>query len=91
MLDGLTRLVDASLVVVDDVGGELRYRMLEPTRQYAMECLDAHGETETSRQQHADYFVALAEAAQVTLEGRPRTTTFQRLEQDHDIDRCIDV
>jgi hypothetical protein len=89
VLEGLAHLVDASLVVVDDVGGEPRYRMLEPTRQYGMECLDAQGETDTIRQQHADYFVALAESAQVTLEGRPRTTTYHRLEQDHDNFRAV--
>ena len=44
IVDGLTSLVDKSLVVVEEWDGEARYRLLEPVRQYAHEKLDDAGE-----------------------------------------------
>jgi DNA-binding CsgD family transcriptional regulator len=48
-LDGLTRLVDKSLVHLDDPG---RYRLLETIRQYALEQLADAGETEEVQERH---------------------------------------
>ncbi len=58
VLDGLDRLVEQSLVSVDDdsPGGNSRYRMLETVRQYARGKLADHGETDASLDAHCDYF-----------------------------------
>ena len=59
-LDLVARLVDKSLVVADDTGEELRYRLLEPVRQYAAEKLSDAGETESAHRRHRDFFLARA-------------------------------
>ena len=63
VVDVLGQLVDKSLVVTDDADGGVRYRLLETIRQYACERLDASGDRAVVRRRHADYYVALAEAA----------------------------
>jgi non-specific serine/threonine protein kinase len=61
-IDWLSRLVDKSLIVVQPGSGpQRRYRMLETVRAYAVERIDAAGETEDARELHLRYFVALAE------------------------------
>jgi predicted ATPase/class 3 adenylate cyclase len=57
----LARLIDQSLVVVLDEGDELRYRLLEPIRQYAAEQLRAAGEDLVANTAHRDFFLAFAE------------------------------
>ena len=64
VLDLLSRLVDKSLVMVEASPGEegdLRYRMLEPLRQYGQERLAESGEVKRVRERHAEYYLALAE------------------------------
>jgi len=58
ILDGLAALVDKSLLrEVAGPGGDPRFVMLETIREYALERLEASGEAERLRQQHARYFV----------------------------------
>src|SRR6266545_1077449 len=57
----ITRLVDASLVQVDESDGRARYRLLEPVRQYALAWLGASGELDAARYQHATWFDSFAE------------------------------
>jgi predicted ATPase len=60
VLDLLGRLVEQSLVTAEAGGGEERYGMLEPVRQYAAEELKESGEAEQTRRRHAVYFLQLA-------------------------------
>ena len=83
LLDALTRLVDKSLVVVDNDRDGRRYRMLETIRQYAHEKLIESGELRAMRDRHLDYFLRLAE------EGAPyirsgETAWLDRLETEFD-------
>ncbi len=81
----LTALVDRSLlqhVELDD--GETRFMMLETVREYALDKLAAHGESQTLRQQHAEVFFALAATAEPELHRAHQATWFDRLEQEHD-------
>jgi predicted ATPase/class 3 adenylate cyclase len=52
VLDLLGSLVDKSLVVADP-GEPVRYRLLESTRAFSLECLDRQGEAGLVRERHA--------------------------------------
>ena len=56
ILEGLTSLVDNSLLRQEEINGEPRFGMLETIRAYALERLSDRGEMETMREQHARYF-----------------------------------
>lgn len=53
-------LVRKSMVVVAERSGEARYRLLEPTRAYAIELLRESAEYDAIARHHADHFVVLA-------------------------------
>lgn len=60
LLDQLSLLVDKSLVVADDTGTGMRYRLLETVRQYAQEKLGESGEADQVRTRHRDYYTTRA-------------------------------
>jgi predicted ATPase/DNA-binding SARP family transcriptional activator len=59
--DLLARLVEKSLVTVDDGSRERRYRLLETVRLYVRERLDQAGETAGLAERHARWALGLAE------------------------------
>ncbi|MBV8164767.1 MAG: tetratricopeptide repeat protein [Candidatus Eremiobacteraeota bacterium] len=63
VLDLLSSLTDKSLVVADTTGEQERYHLLESTRAYASEKLNAAGERERLARAHAEYFRDLARMA----------------------------
>jgi predicted ATPase/DNA-binding SARP family transcriptional activator/DNA-binding CsgD family transcriptional regulator len=80
VLDLLSGLVDKSLVVIEaEAEGGLRYRMLEPVRQYAREKLRASREALEVWWRHAEYYLALAEAAEPELLGADERRWLGRL------------
>lgn len=84
VLDLLGKLVDKSLVITGAADGrELRYRMLEPVRQYGRELLEESGEVEQVRERHAEYFLHLAETGQLELAGARQTMWLGRLRDEH--------
>jgi non-specific serine/threonine protein kinase len=86
VLDLLGRLVEKSLVVTESppgAGGALRYRMLEPVRQYGRERLQESGEEEQIRERHARHYLALGEAAEIELLGPRPLACLERLEIEH--------
>jgi non-specific serine/threonine protein kinase len=84
VLEGLARLVDKSLVVAEERGGEARYRMLETIRQYAVERLREAGEEGPLRDWHRDWHLAFAERAEPQLTGPDQGAWVARLAADHD-------
>ena len=82
----LGALVEQSLVVVQPpkAGGEVRYGMLEPVRQYALEKLEESGEAKGTRQRHVAFFLGLAERAEPELRGPDQSEWLERLEQEND-------
>jgi len=60
-VDAVASLVAKSLVVVDAEEGRPRYRLLETVRAYALEKLDAAGETNATLRRHALFFVQLGQ------------------------------
>ncbi len=59
--DVLGRLVEKSLVGVEERNGERRYKLLETVRLYAQEQLSASGETAAISERHARWALALFE------------------------------
>jgi predicted ATPase len=85
VLDLLSGLVEKSLVVArESQESGVRYRMLEPVRQYAREKLEKSGETPAAKRAHAGYFLALAEEAESELFGPRDVEWLERLEEEHD-------
>ena len=75
VLDLLSGLVEKSLVVTGESDeGVVRYRLLEPISQYALEKLEESGELEAARRAHAAYFLALTERAEPELMGKEPAT-----------------
>ena len=56
VLDALERLIDQSLVRVDENGSTARYQMLETVRQFAARQLDTTGESDTVVRAHTEWF-----------------------------------
>jgi non-specific serine/threonine protein kinase len=67
-LELLARLIRASLVRVEH-GEPTRYRLLETVRQYAADRLAADPDAEAVRRRHAEYFLALAENSNLSLDS----------------------
>jgi predicted ATPase len=83
VMDQLSVLVDSSLVMVEPgATGERRYRLLDITREYAVERSVAAGEFDPLRRRHADYFLAQAERAERELRGRNQQQCYARLLED---------
>jgi predicted ATPase len=85
VLDLLSGLVEKSLVVAEPTAeGGVRYRLLEPVRQYALAKLKESGEAETAKRSHAEHFLVLAEEAEPELFGPQEVEWWNRLEEEHD-------
>jgi predicted ATPase/DNA-binding winged helix-turn-helix (wHTH) protein len=61
VIDLLARLISRSLVVADTGDQSKRYRLLQSTREYALERLDESGGSEAVRTRHLEFYLALAE------------------------------
>jgi predicted ATPase/DNA-binding SARP family transcriptional activator len=69
ILDGVTALVDKSLVGMTAGDGIARYQLLETVRQYGNERLRDAGEAEAIERRHAEYFLDVIETAAPDLFG----------------------
>jgi predicted ATPase/class 3 adenylate cyclase len=83
-MEGLSGLVNKSLVNVDERGGEYRYRYLETIRQYAMEKLFESGEAVNARDRHLAYFTEYTRRADEYFGTSQRSQWLDRLEMEHD-------
>jgi predicted ATPase/DNA-binding CsgD family transcriptional regulator len=62
VMSRVSSLLDHSLIYqTKQEGEEPRLAMLETIREYALDCLEEHGETENMRRTHALYYLTLAE------------------------------
>ena len=84
VLDGVTSLLDKSLLQQIEQGEEPRLMMLETIREYGLEALIVSGELENTRQAHALYCLAFAEEAAPNLYGAEQQSWFARLERERD-------
>ena len=84
MLDGLTQLVNKSLVVTEEQEEQARYRLLETVRQYALEKLEGTGEAVWLEKRHLDYFLRFVQEAAPQLGGRQQVVWVRRVEHAYD-------
>jgi len=85
VLDLLARLVDKSLVIVDDTQlRDCRYRLLETIRQYAREQLLRADEDSEIADAHLDYYLALAREAEPKIVQPDQVAWLNRLDREHD-------
>jgi predicted ATPase len=80
----LSRLIDKSLVHVEEGRGDRRYRLLETVRQYAAERLEEAGERQALERRHRDWYVELAESDPTPLGDLPTRDRLQRLDLERD-------
>jgi predicted ATPase/class 3 adenylate cyclase len=84
VLDGVSSLVDKSLLRQEEVKGESRFMMLETIREYGLERLAESREEEAARRYHLNFFMALAEEAEPKLNGPDQIAWLDRLEVELD-------
>ena len=84
VLDLLSQLVDKSLVLaVAAEDGNVRYRLLEPVRQYARERLQESEETGILRSRHACWCLELVEEARGGLQGPEQASWVGLMQREH--------
>ncbi|HXT36398.1 MAG TPA: tetratricopeptide repeat protein, partial [Chloroflexota bacterium] len=84
VLDLVSGLIHKSLLTPAETEGEVRYRLLEPVRQYALERLAAAGEETTVRERHLAWCLDLAARAEPMLLGSEQAVWLTLLETEHD-------
>lgn len=84
VIDGLTSLIDKSLVIhqTSTVSDDIRFGMLNTVRDYALERLKNRPDVNAIRQRHAEYFVDLAHRAAPALRSPQQRVHLDLLEQD---------
>ncbi len=82
-LEGLSSLVDNSLIRVDEPNGEPRFSMLETIREFGLEQLSAAGELESVRGRHGQYFLELAVDAETHLTGVEQGKWLDKLDREN--------
>jgi predicted ATPase/class 3 adenylate cyclase len=85
VFEGISSLLGKSLVRAEEPpDGDPRFVMLETIREYALEQLDASGETAALQRAHAEFFLSLAEEAEPKLTSGERAPWIKRLGSEHD-------
>jgi predicted ATPase/class 3 adenylate cyclase len=84
VLDLLSSLVEKSLVMVEQNGGETRYRLLETLCDYARERLIKRDDLAATAKRHCAHFFAQAKIARQELQGPRQAQWTRRIEDDLD-------
>ena len=83
VLDGVEPLADQSLLErTEQEDGQLRFRMLEPIREFALERLITEGEETEARDAHAAWCLRLGERTFAVLRGSGRSEWFDLMETE---------
>lgn len=82
-LDLLMRLRDRSLVITEESGPEMRFRMLDTLRDFSWNQRNPSGDA-ALRRWHAEHFLSLAERAEPHLTGPDQAVWLDRLKAEHD-------
>jgi predicted ATPase/DNA-binding CsgD family transcriptional regulator len=84
VLDALTSLVDSSLVLAEPGPVRMRFRLLEPVRQFAELRLIARGAREATQRHHAEHYLRLAKWSEAELRGDDAGVVLAQLEREED-------
>lgn len=79
-LEGVSALVDQSLVVLDRIHNDARYDMLDVVKEYAAWRLGETGESEEIARRHALHYLEMAEEAEPNLVRAGHEAWFGRLD-----------
>ena len=83
-LDGLTSLVDKSLIRRTEPEGSLpRFSMLETIREFGQEQLEAGGDLDVVARRHAEHFLGLAVEAEPHLTADDQAEWLDRCDTEH--------
>jgi predicted ATPase/DNA-binding SARP family transcriptional activator len=84
IFEGVTRLVNKSLLRCEELGEEVRFRMLETLREYGLERLKESGEETAVRDRHAEHYEAFVKKAAPELVRAEQANWLDRLEREHE-------
>ncbi|MFC8344903.1 ATP-binding protein [Streptomyces sp. NPDC057280] len=91
VLDAVAGLVDKSVLVREETGGQVRYRLLVSLRDYGREKLAELGEVTATRRRHRDHFARLAAEYERSWFGPDQAEITDRLQADrHNIGSALD-
>lgn len=82
MRDGLLSLCGKSMLSREVAGGEERFLMLEPLREFGLQCLLESNHPDGPPAQHARYFLGLAQEAELHLYGEAQIPWLDRLARE---------
>ncbi|ONI91804.1 hypothetical protein ALI22I_06875 [Saccharothrix sp. ALI-22-I] len=83
VLDTVASLVDKSILVGEQHGDVMRYRMLETIREFGAELLQQRGEHDDLRGRHRDWYLQLVERADADWVSSRQVGWFARLDREH--------
>jgi len=84
VLEGVSSLLNNSLLRTQDQAAETRFGMLETIREYGRQRLTVAGEASELMNRHAAHFFGLAAQAEPQLMGGEQVAWLDRLQRDHD-------
>ncbi|RYE39851.1 MAG: protein kinase [Hyphomicrobiales bacterium] len=82
LLDLVTSLVDKSILIREEAGTEVRYRLLETLREYGTEKLQTSGDYESLRRRHRDWYEQLVLRAEREWIGPHQVEWLNRLDRE---------
>ncbi|MBP2707452.1 LuxR family transcriptional regulator [Microbispora sp. RL4-1S] len=83
VVDLVSGLVEKSVLIREEQGGSVRYRLLDTIRQYGRERLAASGQETGLRRRHRDHYRSLAERARCERFGPGYLAWISRLDREH--------
>ncbi|WP_232376158.1 ATP-binding protein [Amycolatopsis aidingensis] len=91
VLDVLDGLLDKSILLRQERDGVVRYRMLEPVRQYGEDRLHSAGDLARMRRRHRDWYLELARDFAAEWFGADQVGWITRLKHEHaNLRRALD-
>jgi predicted ATPase/class 3 adenylate cyclase len=84
VFDSVCRLVDKSLLILEQSEGTARYRMLETIREYAFDRLRESGEVSDVQTRFLDFFLNLGRRAEQELLGAAQGEWLERLDAEQE-------